>query len=104
MEVVRQANVASLSFFCAGFAFSLPQQLKGKQVLNSPNPKRSTSGVPALHDPDPIVLTTKCYASIAKTATENLMKFLSKIQPPQAVSVMYFDEAHQLGFQFWILL
>ncbi|KAF8501239.1 hypothetical protein BU17DRAFT_72018 [Hysterangium stoloniferum] len=55
-------------------------------------------------NPDPHDFSTIFYEPIAKKATEDLMAFLSTIQSPQALSVTYFDEAHELGLCFWVLL
>ena len=44
------------------------------------------------------------YGHRAKKATEKLMGFLSRVYPKQKMSVMYFDEAHELGSLVWILL
>ena len=58
------------------------------QVFNNNNLERSNNGDPVPLNTDPIALTIKYYKSIAKMATEDLMKFLSMIQPSQAISVM----------------
>lgn len=43
------------------------------------------------------------YKTITQKATEDLMKFLSSIEP-DTICVMYFDEAHGLKLCFWVLL
>ncbi|KAF8525579.1 hypothetical protein BU17DRAFT_74439 [Hysterangium stoloniferum] len=59
-------------------------------------------------DPEPMVPDASTFAawsnrSHAKKATEDLVKFLSTIQP-RALCVTYFDEAHELDLCFWVLL
>ncbi|KAK2464638.1 hypothetical protein APHAL10511_003331 [Amanita phalloides] len=41
------------------------------------------------------------YQRDAKEATERLMTFLSSVFPKKGISVMYFDEAHELDMQLW---
>ena len=45
----------------------------------------------------------RCYDSITKRSTEELMAFLSTVKGG-ALCVTYFDEAHELEASFWVLL
>jgi hypothetical protein len=58
----------------------------------------------ALLGSDAIPITRKFYELNAKKATENLMQFISTVLPDEKLCVMYFDEAHELGASYWILL
>ena len=49
-------------------------------------------------------MSREFYKDHVKEAYENLMKFLSTVLPEKKICVMYFDEAHELGVLFWILL
>ena len=49
-------------------------------------------------------MSRKSYRLFAQEATGKLMEFLSAILPGKMISIMYFDEAHELGMHFWILL
>ena len=44
------------------------------------------------------------YKHHAKAATQELMEFVSAVLPAKKISVMYLDEAHQLGLHFGIVL
>ena len=44
------------------------------------------------------------YEHRAKTATEELMRFLSDVFPEKRMTVMYFDEAQELGSLYWVIL
>ena len=44
------------------------------------------------------------FYGIAKEANERLMKFISDVLPNPRISVMYFDEAQELGLLFWVFL
>ena len=45
------------------------------------------------------------YEAEARGAVDALMSFLTKLDDgPSPICVTYFDEAHELGIQFWILL
>src|SRR5687767_3336826 len=75
------------------------------QLKMSPNPKHSADG--KSDDPTYKSLETgkDYYGFHAKVATEKLMAFLNKLFPNEnRLCVTYFDEAHELGLCFWILL
>jgi len=65
------------------------------------NPTRGKDGGPTT---DPFPISRKIYGLHAKEATEDLMEFLSDVLPAERITVMYFDEAHELGLHFWIFL
>jgi hypothetical protein len=58
----------------------------------------------ALADPDGITIARKFYELNAKKPAENLLQFISTVLPDEKLCVMYFDEAHELGASYWILL
>ncbi|KAK2464125.1 hypothetical protein APHAL10511_003873 [Amanita phalloides] len=58
--------------------------------------------VPSNFNPEKKAL--EFYKRDAKEATEELMKFLSSVLRKKQISVMYFDEAHDLAMQFWVFL
>ncbi len=53
---------------------------------------------------DAIDMAEHFYKHHAEEATRKLMEFLSTILPEKKISIMYFDEAHELRSQFWIFL
>ena len=67
------------------------------------SPVRSKTGAPEPANCEPTKFAQKLYNEIVKKATADLMGFLNTIYP-QALSVTYFDEAHELGVCFWVLL
>jgi hypothetical protein len=68
------------------------------------SPIRGKDGKPISSNFDPFTTSRKYYGLSAKEATKKLVEFLSAVLPAKRISVMYFDEAHELGFHFWIFL
>jgi len=67
------------------------------------SPVRTKTGEPEPPDHDPTVTAERLYNTIVKKATADLTGFLDTIYT-RALSVTYFDEAHELGLCFWVLL
>jgi hypothetical protein len=75
--------------------------MKVKVETSKMSPIRGEDNKPIPPDFDTSTWSRKVYGLFAKEATENLVKFLSDVLPKR-ISVMYFDEAHELGLHFWI--
>ena len=75
-----------------------------KSVVTDSSPIRAKDGNPVPSDFDPFTASLKIYKCFAEEATKNLGEFLSSLLPAKRISVMYFDEAHELGLHFWIFL
>lgn len=73
-------------------------------VTTDSSPIRAKDGKPIPSDFDPFAASLKIYKCSAEEATKNLGEFLSSVLPAKRISVMYFDEAHELGLHFWIFL
>ena len=68
------------------------------------SPKR-VDGKPDKPNYEPMHTARAIYAEHAKEATEILMHFISNLFPDEnPLCVTYFDEAHELGILFWIML
>lgn len=74
-----------------------------KTLTSKTSPTRRDDGTPE-EGCNPETMSLQIYEDHAKEASENLMKFLSNVLPEKKICVMYFDEAHELGVLFWILL
>jgi hypothetical protein len=102
-RVVERAHQVSGSFFLAScshcfYQLKVEKEHLHKQVGESPDSKT--------RNPDDYVIPSfaeGCYNNITKKATEQLMDFLSIVQG-DFPCVTYFDEAHELGTSFWVLL
>ena len=68
------------------------------------SPIRGKGGKPTPSDFNIVAMARQYYKSYAIEATNKLMEFLSAVLPTERISIMYFDEAHELGLQFWIFL
>lgn len=73
-------------------------------VTTDSSPIRAKDGKLIPSDFDPFAASLKIYKRSAEEATKNLGEFLSSVLPAKRISVMYFDEAHELGLHFWIFL
>lgn len=75
--------------------------------MRTATPKKSPTTPIGGDDGDgsnPEIMSYDFYKVHTKEASDNLMKFLSTVLPEKQICVMYFDEAHELGVLFWILL
>lgn len=102
-EVLRKANTVSywfLTFQSSNYCY----QMRPKPGDHGESPRR-----PREKD-DPMVYDIEAksrllYEEEARGAVEALMSFLTDLHVgPSPICVTYFDEAHELGIQFWILL
>ena len=78
-------------------------KIEGKKVNSQKSPIRGPNGK-APDNVDPHLISREYYETNAKEATKQLTKFLSLVLPAKTISVVYFDEAHELEMQLWILL
>ena len=75
-----------------------------KNNASEHSPIGAKGGEP-LPDTDLFEMSSHFFGHHAKKATEKLMEFLSDVIPGKKISVMYFDEAHELsGSHFSIFL
>jgi hypothetical protein len=74
------------------------------EFLMMKSPVRGEDCKPIPSDFDPVSKASDIYKVSAREATENLVEFLFKVLPEKTISVMYFDEAHELGLHYWIFL
>jgi hypothetical protein len=101
-KVVKRADSVSRFIFFRLSALTYWQmRLK---VITDCSPVRAKDGTPIPSDFDPFAASLKIYKRSAQEATKNLGEFLSSVLPLQRISVMYFDEAHELGLHFRIFL
>jgi len=61
------------------------------------SPARAEDGKPTTRDYDVFLISREIYGIHAEEATEELMEFLSDALPAGRITVMYFDEVHELG-------
>jgi hypothetical protein len=92
-----------ISFFFRPSALSILWQMKSKVESKIKSPVRGKDGLPP-SEFDPVSKAAHFYELDARKATENLVEFLSTVLPEKTISVMYFDEAHELGLHYWIFL
>jgi hypothetical protein len=98
-EVLRKANTVShwfLTFQSSNYCY----QMKPKPEVHGMSPRRSD--VPTY---DIEAESRSLYQEEALGAVKALMSFLTDLHDSLSpICVTYFDEAHNLGIRFWILL
>jgi hypothetical protein len=101
-EVLRKANTVS-HWFLTFQSSNCCYQMKPKPEVHGKSPKRSREK----DDPtyEIVAKSRSLYEEEALGAVEALMSFLTDLHVgPSPICVTYFDEAHNLGIRFWILL
>ncbi|KAF8327857.1 hypothetical protein F5887DRAFT_924568 [Amanita rubescens] len=92
-KVVERANTLKLE----------AEPFAGKDGVFNDSPTRGADGKES-RDLNPGNIARHYYGLRAKKATEELMEFLSNILPEKRMSIMYFDEAQELGSLYWVFL
>ena len=102
-EVLRKANTVSQWFFTFQSS-NYCYQMRPEPGVHGRSPQRpKEKGAPVPYDI--VAKSRKFYEEKARGAVEALMLFLNNLHVgPSPICVTYFDEAHELGIQFWILL
>ena len=68
------------------------------------SPTRGTDGKPIPDDSQHVAIARSRYKLDVEEATKELMEFISRVLPEKRISIMYFDEAHELRSHLWIFL
>ena len=102
-EVLRKANTVShwfLTFQSSIYCYQMGLK-PGVHGESFRRPKENNASM--VYDIE--AKSRSFYEDEARGAVEALMFFLTKLDDgPSPICVTYFDEAHELGIQFWILL
>jgi hypothetical protein len=71
--------------------------------ITQPSPRRGADAAVTAPEADIVQVAHGLYKSIIERPIQDLTKFLSTINGGD-ICLIYFDEAHELGLCFWILL